>query len=176
MIKILKKILLGFWVILLLLAAFKRLESQNQDRTVELCISWRETQDLIEREPSFLGDSPRTAFLNFLERSHIIGVHTVGLQEETLKSLAAQGKVIFFGAGEIEKLKSLGQGVPETLKPNLLWVKNDEPLAERMAACLSSGITKRKAGEKAVFENPMGAWETESNLNVGLNRFQLDTL
>ncbi len=79
-----KKILFLAVLSLLFWAAFQRFRREKSDRAVEICISWRETEDLIRREPAHLGDSPKTAFLNFLKRCRIIGVRTISIQEETL--------------------------------------------------------------------------------------------
>ncbi len=98
-----KLALVCLWGALVLFAAFKKIQSQSRSRTVEICVSWRETRELIGREPEPLGNSPRTAFLNFLERCRIIGVRSVAVQEEIKDGVNAG-----FDTAQMDALKSFG--------------------------------------------------------------------
>ena len=71
--------LAALWVLVVIPAAILRHSAQKRDNTVEICISLKETREMMERFPD-------STLENFLERCRIAGVHTLAVQDDTAQA------------------------------------------------------------------------------------------
>lgn len=160
-----------------------RHRQEKMNRSVEICINWKETLDFTDH--SKLRD-PNLNLSSFLERCKIMGVSSIALEEETLEDYISRGKIIFFSQGEIEKLKSLGMGTDLGLTSNLFWIKKDMALYERMNRILNAislnsedllvKKSPKRMGDYILMENPYGSWDRMKNLNLGFDPEQADLI
>ncbi len=135
---------LSAWTLIAGYAALRKIQAQNFGKTVEICIPWNETREMVDREPQLIGNSPRTTFLNFLERCSIIGARSAALQEEIVG-----GKNAGFSSAQVSSLKSLGFSAVYLVDENGPFIKTPQiwpPLPEESAEHVMGGTTKINLG------------------------------
>ncbi|OGR83165.1 MAG: hypothetical protein A2901_07900 [Elusimicrobia bacterium RIFCSPLOWO2_01_FULL_54_10] len=71
--------LVALCILITVPAAVLRFQAQKSDNTVEICISLKETREMMER-------FPESTLENFLERCRIAGVHTLAVQDNTAEA------------------------------------------------------------------------------------------
>ncbi len=156
--------------LLLLLAAVplvQKIASQRAERSVETCISYQETLDLLRSNPS--------AVPNFFERCRLMGARSVALREETLRDWVEQGRASFLTRAEREKFRALGSSSGDLPKPSSLWLPDDASSQSARSALLArhpayeGKIKLRKLGGYVFVDRPEGLWEKDLDLRLGLN-------
>ncbi len=107
-------------------AVFKRAQSENGNKTVELCLDFEEAADICARNGYPLE--------SFLERCRAIGVSSLSLSEENIGSLTTSGEALFVSRNDFQQLRLLDL-VPESskLKENCFLTANREQRDQLMA-------------------------------------------
>jgi hypothetical protein len=183
-----KKILLaglGLLCLGVLSASALRVRGERARRSVEICVNWKETEDLVRKNPFRREVGDYVSLDGFLERCRIIGVSSVAEREETLQDLIASGKIIYLPSSEIEKFRALGLSSEDSIRDNLLWVRGDPGLVKRIGSALDrlenfpvyekGRLKTRKIGDYTLLEIP-ASWEPLLGLSVGVAPAHLEVL
>ncbi len=154
---------------LALLAAYplrQKMLQQRAERSIEACVSYQETLDLLKSDPASVP--------NFLERCRLMGVKSAALREETLRDWAEQGRATFLTRAESEKFRALGLG-SDLPKTESLWTR-DAASAETLLSALvarypafAGKMKPKRIGGYFFIDRPEGLWEKDLDLRLGLN-------
>lgn len=162
-------VILGGWL------GFRRYAIEIQDRTVELCVDYKDIRKIASYERNPLGD--------VMEQIKEIGISSVGLFEETLPDAGALGEIYYAQGAGIWRLGEQNQNFRSLISRNLikpnktyLYVPVDA-VRERFFNLLKLAVGEDNVGyaDRTVIE-VNAAEETLRDLGLGISEIQKEAL
>ena len=162
-------VIVGGWL------GFIRYETERQDRTVELCVDYRDIRKIAAFERKPLG--------TVLDEVKEIGISSVGLFEETLPDASAQGEIYYAQGAGILRLGDQNQNFRSLISRNLIKPNKTylyvpiNAVRERFFNLIQLAIGKDNVGyaDNSVIE--VNATEEDlRSLGLGISEIQKEAL